>query len=106
MHFKKIEEFQNESISISVRDLIMKQKKYLNIIKSEMYKKNKSQKLNIFVRACQIVFDVRSIIYQNDVHRINFVKSLLSNNVSEFEWVWQRYRLRFDETAKLVSFWN
>ncbi len=106
MHSKKIEESQTESISISVRNLIMRQKKYLNIIKSEMYKKNSSQKLNIFVRACQIVFDVRSMIYQNDVHRINFVKFLLSNNVSELEWVWQRYRLRLDETAKLVSFWK
>ncbi len=104
MHSKKIEESQTESISISVRNLIMRQKKYLNIIKSEMYKKNSSQKLNIFVRACQIVFDVRSMIYQNDVHRINFVKFLLSNNVSEFEWVWQKYRLRFDETANVVSF--
>ncbi len=104
MHFKKIEKFQIESISINVRDLIMKQKRYLNIIKSKMYKKNNSQKLNIFVRACHIVFDVRSMIYQNDVHRINFVKSLLSNNVSKFEWIWQRYRLRFDETAKFVSF--
>jgi hypothetical protein len=46
------------------------------------------------------------MIYQNDVHRINFVKFLLSNNVSELEWIWQRYRLRFDETAKLVFFWK
>jgi hypothetical protein len=102
MHFKKIEEFQIESTSISVRNLIMKQKKYLNIIKSEMYKKNNLQKLNIFVSACQIVFDVRSMIYQNDVHRINFITSLLSNNVSEFDWAWQKYRLRLDETAKFV----
>ncbi len=102
VHFKKIKESQIKSISISVRNLIMRQKKYLNIIKSKMYKKNSSQKLNIFVRACQIVFDVRSMIYQNDVYRINFVKFLLSNNVSEFDWVWQRYRLRFDETAKFV----
>jgi hypothetical protein len=106
MHSKKIEKSQTESISISVRNLIMKQKKYLNIIKSEMYKRNNSQKLNIFVRACQIVFDVRSMIYQNDVHRINFVKSLMSNNVLEFEWIWQKYWLRFDETTKLVFFWK
>jgi hypothetical protein len=106
MHSKKIEESQTESISISVQNLIMRQKKYLNIIKFEMYKKNSSQKLNIFVRTCQIVFDVRLMIYQNDVHRINFVKSLLSNNVSEFEWVWQKYRLRLNETTKFVSFWK
>jgi hypothetical protein len=71
-----------------------------------MYKKNNSQKLNIFVRACQIVFNVRSMIYQNDVHRINFIKLLLNNNVSEFEWVWQKYQLRFDETTKFVFFWK
>ncbi len=52
MHFKKIEKSQIESISINVRDLIMKQKKYLNIIKLKMYKRNNLQKLNIFVRAC------------------------------------------------------
>ncbi len=71
-----------------------------------MYKKNSSQKLNIFVRTCQIVFNVKSMIYQNDVHRINFVKFLLSNNVSKFDWIWQRYRLRFDETTKLVFIWK
>jgi hypothetical protein len=53
-----------------------------------------------------MMFDVRSVIYENDFHRINFVKSLLSNNVSEFDWIWQRYRLRLDETAKSVSFWK
>jgi hypothetical protein len=90
MHFKKIEKSQIESISINIRNLIMKHKKYLNIIKSKMYKKNNSQKLNIFVRACQIVFDVKSMIYQNDVHRINFVKLLLNNNISEFDWIWQK----------------
>jgi hypothetical protein len=106
LHSKNTKRTQSESISISVRDVVMRQKRYLKIIKSNIYKNNSSQKLNIFVRACQIVFDVRSMIYQNDVHRINFVKSLLSNNVSRLEWAWQRYRLRLDETAKLVSFWK
>jgi hypothetical protein len=91
---------------ISVRNVIMKQKRYLKNIKSNIYKNNNSQKLNIFIKICQIIFDVRSMIYQNDVHWINFVKSLLSNNVSELEWIWQRYRLRLDETAKLVFLWK
>jgi hypothetical protein len=95
-----------ESTSISVWNLVMKHEKYLNIIKLEIYKNNNSQKLNIFIKVCQMIFDVRSIIYENYLHRINFVKSLLSNNVSEFDWVWQRYRLRLDETAKLISFWK
>jgi hypothetical protein len=91
---------------MSVRDLIMRHEKYLNIIKSEIYKNNNSQELNIFIRVCQMMFDVRFVIYENDLHRINFVKSLLSNIVSEFDWIWQRYRLRLDETTKSVFFWK
>jgi hypothetical protein len=53
-----------------------------------------------------MMFNVRFIIYQNDFHRINFVKSLLSNNVSKLDWIWQKYRLRFDETAKSIFFWK
>jgi hypothetical protein len=105
-HFKNAEKAQFESISMSVRDLVMRHEKYLNIIKSEIYKSNNSQKLNIFIRICQMMFDVRFVIYENDFHRINFVKLLLSNIVSEFDWVWQRYRLRLDETAKSVSSWK
>ncbi len=106
LHFKNAEKAQFESISMSVRDLIMKHERYLNIIKFEIYKNNNSQKLNIFIRVCQMMFDVRSVIYESDLHRINFVKFLLSNTVSEFDWIWQRYRLRLDETAKSISFWK
>jgi hypothetical protein len=105
-HFKNVEKIQFESISMSVRDLIMRHERYLNIIKSEIYKSNSSQKLNIFIKVWQMMFDVRSVIYENDLHRINFVKFLLSNIVSKFDWVWQRYRLRLDETAKSISFWK
>jgi hypothetical protein len=91
---------------MSVRDLIMRHERYLNIIKSEIYKSNNSQKLNIFIKVCQMMFDVRFVIYENDLHRINFVKFLLSNTLSRFDWVWQRYRLRLDETAKSIFFWK
>jgi GTPase involved in cell partitioning and DNA repair len=53
-----------------------------------------------------MTFDVRSVTYANDFHRINFVKLSLSNNVSEFDWIWQKYRLRFDETTKSIFFWK
>ncbi len=106
LHFKNAERAQFESISMSVRNLVMRHERYLNIIKSEIYKSNNSQKLNIFIKICQMMFDVRFVIYESDLHRINFVKLLLSNTVSEFDWVWQKYRLRLDETAKSVSFWK
>jgi hypothetical protein len=106
LHSKNTKKTQFESISINVRNVIMRQKRYLKIIKSNIYKSNNSQKLNIFIKVCQIIFDVRFVIYKNDVHRINFVKSLLSNNVSDFDWAWQKYRLRLDETAKFVFIWK
>ncbi len=87
LHFKNAEKAQLESISISVRNLIMRHERYLNIIKFEIYKENSSQKLNIFIRICQIIFDVRFVIYENDFHRINFVKFFLTNNASKLDWV-------------------
>jgi hypothetical protein len=63
----------------------MKHERYLNIIKFEIYKNNNLQKLNIFIKVYQMMFDVRFVIYQDDFHRINFVKSLLNNNVSKFD---------------------
>jgi hypothetical protein len=106
LHSKNSERVHVESSQISVRDSIMRHERYLNIIKFEIYKSNSSQELNIFIKACQMMFDVRFVIYENDLHRINFVKSLLSNNVSELDWIWQKYRLRLDETAKSISFWK
>jgi hypothetical protein len=41
-HSKNTKRIQLESISISVRDVIMKQKKYLKIIKLNIYKNNNS----------------------------------------------------------------
>jgi hypothetical protein len=52
LHFKNAEKIQFESISISVRNLIMRHEKYLNIIKLEIYKSNNSQELNIFIKIC------------------------------------------------------
>jgi hypothetical protein len=63
----------------------MKHEKYLNIIKFKIYKNNNSQKLNIFIKICQMIFDVSFVIYENDFHWINFVKLLLNNIVSKFD---------------------
>jgi hypothetical protein len=85
LHSKNSKKAHFESTSINVQNLIMRHERYLNIIKFEIYKSNNSQKLNIFIKICQMMFDVRFMIYENDFHRINFVKFLLSNNVSELD---------------------
>ncbi len=80
MHFKNADNSRVEDVSLIEREQDMRRERYLEITKSEIYKNHNSQKFDIFMRACQIVFDVRSIIYSDDFDRINFVKSLLSNN--------------------------
>jgi hypothetical protein len=80
MHLKNVNSSQVENVSLIEREQDMRRERYLEITKSKIYKNHNSQKLDIFMRACQIVFDVRSIIYSDDFDRINFAKSLLSNN--------------------------
>jgi hypothetical protein len=67
-HSKNTKKIQFKSILINVWNVIMKQKRYLKIIKSNIYKNNNLQKLNIFIKICQIIFDVRFVIYKNNVH--------------------------------------
>ncbi len=81
MHLKNVDSSQVESVSLTEREQDMKREKYLEITKSEIYKNHNFQKFDIFMKACQIVFDVRLITYNDDFDRINFVKSLLNNNV-------------------------
>ncbi len=80
MHLKNVDSSQVEDVSLIEREQDMRRERYLEITKSEIYKNHNFQKLDIFMKACQIVFDVRSIIYSDDFDRINFAKSLLSNN--------------------------
>jgi hypothetical protein len=52
LHSKNTKRIQFESTSISVWNVIMRQKRYLKIIKLNIYKSNNSQKLNIFIKVC------------------------------------------------------
>ncbi len=52
LYSKNAEKAQLKSISISLRDLMIRHERYLKIIKFEIYKNNNSQKLNIFIRIC------------------------------------------------------
>jgi hypothetical protein len=81
MYFKNVDNNQVENISLTKREQNMRREKYLEIMKSKIYKNHNFQKLDIFIKACHIVFNVRSIIYNNDFDQINFVKLLLNNNV-------------------------
>ena len=106
MHFKIFDDNQVEKFTFTKREQVMRREKYLKITKSEIYKNHNSQKLNIFVKVCQIVFNVRSIIYNYNFDRINFAKSLLSNNTFDSSWDWQKYRRRLNEIAKSSIIWK
>ncbi len=81
MHFKNADNNQVKDVSLTKREQDMKRERYLKITKSKIYKNYNFQTFDIFIKVCQIVFDVRSITYNEDFDQINFVKSLLSNNV-------------------------
>ncbi len=66
MHLKNADNSQVEDVSLIEREQDMKRERYLEITKSEIYKNHNFQKLDIFIRTCQIVFNVRSIIYNDD----------------------------------------
>jgi hypothetical protein len=66
MHLKNADSSQIENVSLTEREQDMRRERYLEITKSEIYKNHNFQKFDIFMKACQIVFDVRLIIYNDD----------------------------------------
>ncbi len=66
MHFKNVDSSQVENVSLTKRKQDIKREKYLEITKSKIYKNHNFQKFDIFMKIDQIVFDVRSIIYNDD----------------------------------------
>jgi hypothetical protein len=59
MHFKNADNNQIENVSLTKRKQDIKREKYLEITKLEIYKNHNFQKFDIFMKTCQIVFDVR-----------------------------------------------
>jgi hypothetical protein len=86
MHPKDAVSSQAGGVPMTEREQGMRRERYLEITKPDIYKSHSSQELDTFMRACQIVFDVRPITYSMNPDRINFAKPLLSNNASGSGW--------------------
>ncbi len=65
MHFKNVDNNQVENVSLTKSKQDMKRERYFKIIKSKIYKNHNFQKHDIFIKVCQIVYNVWSIIYND-----------------------------------------
>jgi hypothetical protein len=63
----------------------LQKKKLFKIMNSKKYKNTTQHDLNIFIRECRKVFEIRRHIYFDDKNKILFVKSFLEN-VSTKDW--------------------
>ena len=87
-------------------DRQLQAKKYFNIIKFSVYMKKVIMKLKNFIRACHNVFMIKVVTYKEHQFKINFAIFLLFIHVSNFEWIWFRYRLNLNIAAKSISTWT
>jgi hypothetical protein len=63
----------------------LQKKKFFKIMNSKKYKSTTQHDLNIFIRECREIFEIRRHIYFDDKNKILFVRSFLEN-VSTKNW--------------------
>jgi hypothetical protein len=63
----------------------LQKKKFFKIMNSKKFKNTTQHDLNIFIRECWKIFEIRQHIYSDDKNKIFFVKSFLEN-VSMKNW--------------------
>ncbi len=82
----KIAEFSDEtSVILTNRTLIdeFQKKKLFKIVDSKKYKSTTQHDLNIFIRECNEMFEIRRNIYANDKDKILFARSFLEDVSTE-----------------------
>ncbi len=84
----KIAEFSEIQLAFSMNRIMideLQKKKFFKIMNSKKYKSTTQHNLNIFIRKCRKVFEIRKHIYFDDKNKILFVKSFLES-VSTKNW--------------------
>ncbi len=82
----KIVEFLDETfVTLTNRTLIdeLQKKKLFKIVDSKKYKNTTQHDLNIFIRECNEMFEIRRNIYANDKDKILFARSFLEDISTE-----------------------
>ncbi len=78
---KIVEFLENKFVFLMNRIMIdeLQKKKFFKIINSKKYKNTTQHDLNIFIRKCRKIFEIRKHIYSDDKNKILFVKSFLES---------------------------
>jgi activator of 2-hydroxyglutaryl-CoA dehydratase len=84
---KITEFFEIQIISLMNRIMIdeLQKKKFFTIMNSKKYKNTTQHDLNILIRECREIFEIRKHIYFDDKNNIFFVKSFFKN-ISTKNW--------------------
>jgi hypothetical protein len=84
---KTAEFFEIQFVFLMNRIMIdeLQKKKLFKIMNSKKYKSTTQHDLNIFIRKCRKIFEIRWHIYSDDKNKILFVRSFLEN-VSTKNW--------------------
>jgi hypothetical protein len=78
----KIAEFSETQLVFLMNRVIideLQKKKLFKIVNSKKYKNTTQHDLNIFIRECRKIFEIRKHIYFDDKNKILFVKSFLES---------------------------
>jgi hypothetical protein len=84
---KTVEFFEIQLVFLINRIMIdeLQKKKFFKIMNSKKYKNTTQHDLNIFIRECRKIFEIRRHIYFDDKNKILFVKSFFES-VSTKNW--------------------
>jgi hypothetical protein len=78
----KIAEFSETQLAFLMNRIMideLQKEKFLKIVNSKKYKNSTQHDLNIFIRECRKIFEIRKHIYSDDKNKILFVKSFLKS---------------------------
>ncbi len=84
----KIAEFSETQLAFLMNRIMideLQKKKFFKIMNSKKYKSTTQHDLNIFIRECRKIFEIRRHIYSDDKNKILFVRSFLES-VSTKNW--------------------
>ena len=82
-----------------------KHEKYLKIKISLMYKIKFFLKLEEFVRACNLIFEMRRLFYVIDQHKIMYVKIHFHQDIFDSRWTWNKRVKKLRVVSQIETTW-
>ena len=86
-------------------DKRLREERFYEITKPEVYKGNSVLELESFFRGCENVFQIRPTTYKEHKAKLGFAVPLLANHPSGPNWAWTRHRANLNVALEPPSTW-